>query len=294
MGFWAVALLAIAGCGSADDATSESSGEDSGDGSGSAVAQLGDGTEFYQYAPKQKKPTANPGITEVKPIKVADQKFTYPPQSTAPEVIADVEVFSDKSLIFDGQFQEYRSDGKTPHAVGVFKQDRRDGKWTYYHPNGKVAKEVNYVDGRLDGSWTHFNEDGAKMLDATYKNGKRHGTWTQYGAKSEDGKQSVVQTTQYTDGLINGSFVQYYANGQKRVEQRFEMGLPEGTQTQWYQDGTKYVEKTFVKGKQNGTETIWNPKGEVVKQREFRDGAPLLSARGDAAKSGKAKPETGG
>jgi antitoxin component YwqK of YwqJK toxin-antitoxin module len=89
--------------------------------------------------------------------------------------------------------------------------------------------------------------------------------------------------------------VQYYANGQKRVEQRFEMGLPEGTQTQWYQDGTKYVEKTFVKGKQNGTETIWNPKGQIVKQREFRDGAPLLSASGDAKKSSepaKSKPAT--
>lgn len=292
-GVWAMAMLFVAGCGTTGESTSESGGEATGD--AKAVAQVtGDGTEFYQYVPKKKNKPTNPEIIDVKPAKVGEQKFTYPLNSPAPEVILDATVFSDKSMVFDGAFQEFRSDGKTRHAIGSFKNDHRDGKWTYFHPNGKVAKEVNYVDGRLDGSWTHFDENGVKLLDATYKNGKRHGTWTHYGPADKDGKQGVTQTMQFTDGVLDGSFVQYYANSQKRVEQRFVKGVPEGVQTQWYQDGTKYVEKSFVGGKQNGIETIWDAKGNIVKRREFRDGAPLRTTEeGKTSEAAKTTPASG-
>jgi antitoxin component YwqK of YwqJK toxin-antitoxin module len=286
LGIFAVTVLTIAGCGSVDESTAESDGEASGE-SAKAVAQVGDGTEFYQYVPKKKKAQ----VEDQPPPQVfsRDQKYTYPHDSKTPEVIADMIVYSDKSIAFDGAYEEFRSDGKTRHAVGAFKNDHRDGKWTYYHPNGTVAKEVNYVDGRLDGSWTHFAEDGSKQLDATYKNGKRHGTWTNYGPRDKDGKQAVAQTMQFTDGQIDGAIVQYHTNGQKRAERRFEKGVAHGVQTQWYEDGKKYFEATFEKGKQHGIETIWDPQGNVVKRREFRDGTPLVTADADAKKSDESK-----
>ncbi|MEX2185643.1 MAG: toxin-antitoxin system YwqK family antitoxin [Pirellulales bacterium] len=273
----AVAMLALAGCGSGSESSTEGEAAASGDEQKAAVAQLGDGTEPYHYiAPKKKQ--ANSGLVEVKPIKAGEQKFTYPPQSSTPEVVADITVFSDKSFVFDGKFEEFRSDGKTPHAVGEFKDDHREGKWIYYHPNGKVAKEVHYVNGLLDGEWTHYNEDGTKTLEAAYKNGKRHGTWTNYAPPGEDGKQPVVQTSQFVDGLFDGPTIQFYSDGKKRLEQNFKAGLPQGTKAQWFASGAKFYEADFDKGKKNGMETYWDEQGKVLRKREFHDGAPVRPA----------------
>lgn len=281
MGLSAMALVALGGCGAAGDSASEGDGEAKQGGDVAAVAQLGDGTEFYQYVPKEKKQAAT-GLTEVKAERVGKHKYTYPPESSAPEVIADATLYSDKSFVLDGKYEEYRSDGKTPHAVGQFKNNHRDGKWTYYHPNGKVAKEVNYVDGLLDGSWSHFVEDGSKTLDATYKRGKRHGTWTNYAKSDESGKQAVTQTMQFTDGLLDGPFIQYYPSGQKRIERNYKAGKQHGKQTIYYQSGAKYSEANYDENVLQGMVTIWDEKGNVVKQREYRNGAPVRMADDDA------------
>lgn len=269
------AMLALSGCGSSDTSNSDA-GDSDDDGGAAAVAQLGDGSEFYQYVPKKTRQTES-GRTEVKPAFVAKQKFTYPANTNAPEVIADANFYSDKSFVFDGEFQEYRSDGKTLHAVGSFKDDHRHGKWIYYHPNGKVSKEVNYVDGQLDGSWTHFDENGFKALDVAYKAGKPHGTWANYAAPDKDGKQAVVRTQQFVDGKLHGPTILYHANGSKRFEQNFQDGLLQGKQTAWYEGGAKAYEVDYDKGVKNGMEIVWDDKGNVVKQREFRNGKPLFT-----------------
>jgi antitoxin component YwqK of YwqJK toxin-antitoxin module len=259
-----------------------------------ALAQAGDGSEPYQYIPK-KKPSGDPAITEVKPIVVpnqGDQKYTYPPQGKTPEVSADITVYSDKSFEFNGKFEEFRSDGKTPHAVGTFKNDHRDGKWTYYHPNGKVAKEVIYVDGKLNGSWTHFGEDGSKNLDATYKDGKRDGVWTNYAPPDKDGKQVVAQTTQYVDGLNDGPQVQYYPNGQKRLERFYKANRQVGKQTIWYEKGGKYSEANYENGLPHGMATMWDESGKVLTQREFRNGK-LVRNQDDDKKTTPVKPAAG-
>lgn len=293
--------LALAGCDSGEVTTTAVEVKSAGaDDKTTALAQVGDGTEPYQYIPK-KKASGDPSITEVKPIVVpnqGDQKYTYPPQGKTPEVSADITVYSDKSFEFNGKFEEFRSDGKTPHAVGAFKNDHRDGKWTYYHPNGKVAKEVVYVDGRLNGTWTHFGEDGSKNLEATYKDGKRDGIWTNYAPPDKDGKQAVTQTTQYVDGVSDGPQVQYYPNGQKRLERFYKANRQVGKQTIWYEKGGKYSEANYENGLLHGMVTMWDESGKVLTQREYRNGKPLrnpddkqaVPTKTDAAKPDPANP----
>ncbi len=280
----AAAMLVMAGCGMFGESTGEGDEDASTNGDNAAVAQLGDGTEHYQYVPKKKK-RADTGLTDVKPIKVGNQKYTYPSQSDAPEVIADAMIYSDKSFVLDGKFEEYRSDGKTPHAVGEFKNDHRHGKWIYYHPNGKVAKEMNYVDGLLEGAWTHFGENGEKNLDATYKNGKRHGTWTNYATPDEDGKQVIAQTMQFTDGRLDGPSIQFYPSAKKRVERNYKAGQQHGKQIIYYESGQKYSEANYEENVLQGMVTIWDEKGSVVKQREYRNGTPLRTTTEESAKS---------
>lgn len=50
-------------------------------------------------------------------------------------------------------------------------------KATYYHDNGTVSQEGNYLNGKLQGVWTSFKEDGSKLVVGEYKNGEKVGKW---------------------------------------------------------------------------------------------------------------------
>ncbi len=50
-------------------------------------------------------------------------------------------------------------------------------KATYYHANGKVQQEGNFLKGKLEGTWTSFDENGNKIAVGNYENGTKTGKW---------------------------------------------------------------------------------------------------------------------
>ncbi len=47
----------------------------------------------------------------------------------------------------NGWYNSYHPNGAY-HEVGIYKEDKRDDRWTAYFPNGKIMSEENYRDGR--------------------------------------------------------------------------------------------------------------------------------------------------
>lgn len=81
------------------------------------------------------------------------------------------------------------SDAGTPEGGGYEVNGKPDGKWTYYHNNGKLAGEVIYSKGKIT-SCNYFNEDGSPQPDtakanssARFKKGGDRG-WASYLQKS--------------------------------------------------------------------------------------------------------------
>ncbi len=50
-------------------------------------------------------------------------------------------------------------------------------KATYFHDNGQVKQEGNYLNGKLQGKWVSYNEDGNKEAIGEYNNGVKVGKW---------------------------------------------------------------------------------------------------------------------
>lgn len=65
---------------------------------------------------------------------------------------------------------------------------------------------------------------------------------------------------------IEGNYVQWYKNGQKKGEVNFENGRKEGLSTTWYDNGQKRVEVNFVNGKEKGCKTEWFRTGQKKKR----------------------------
>ena len=65
----------------------------------------------------------------------------------------------------------------------------RHGLFRAYHPNGTVASEGAYVDGKENGRWCDFNDNGQMAAEGRYENGEEVGTWRYWnsdGTESEE------------------------------------------------------------------------------------------------------------
>jgi antitoxin component YwqK of YwqJK toxin-antitoxin module len=97
----------------------------------------------------------------------------------------------------------------TPKGVleskGMMRGKNREGKWLYYHPDGKsVMSEENYVDGKLDGDYKTFYPSGEPTEITSYKNGLLHGNYKKYSIKG-----FLYQDFNYSRGKLNGMAIYY-------------------------------------------------------------------------------------
>jgi antitoxin component YwqK of YwqJK toxin-antitoxin module len=91
---------------------------------------------------------------------------------------------------------------------GLIKKSKREGKWTYYHPNGKINSENKYDNDKLNGEAIFYQEDGTRSQEGSFKNNKKDGTWVYYNDKGEKW------------------FTAVYAKGDE-VSRTYEKGMPE-------------------------------------------------------------------
>ncbi|MEL4454543.1 toxin-antitoxin system YwqK family antitoxin [Lutimonas vermicola] len=90
-------------------------------------------------------------------------------------------------------------------SKGLMRGKEREGKWLYYHPDGKsVMSEENYVNGKLDGAYKTFYPSGEPTETAYYKNGLLHGNYKKYSIKG-----FLYQDFNYANGKLNGMAVYY-------------------------------------------------------------------------------------
>lgn len=68
-------------------------------------------------------------------------------------------------------------------------------KVTFYHSNGKVMHQGNYVDGKSDGLWKSFDEVGNLVSEGSFEQGKKTGLWNFYSTKT-------LNAVVYTDNAV--------------------------------------------------------------------------------------------
>ncbi len=164
----------------------------------------------------------------------------------------------------------------TIQMIGVYKKSIKPynqiGEFRYYYKNGNVRAYYNYRDGKMHGTSILYYENGNPEIRQKFDSGKMVDTiYTYY----KDGKPKEIKyinpdfdpdisaeaekefklisywdaegKQQIQNG--NGTKIEYYANGVKRVSIEYTNGFPNGEWTQ-YADNKKVISKmTFKNGK---------------------------------------------
>ena len=93
----------------------------------------------------------------------------------------------------------------TLESEGKMKGKKREGKWLFYHLDGKsIMSEENYENGKLHGVYKTFFIDGKPTEITSYKNGLLDGNYKKYSIKG-----FLYQEFNYANGKLNGMAIYY-------------------------------------------------------------------------------------
>lgn len=121
--------------------------------------------------------------------------------------------------------------------------DVREGLSVSYHPNGKVAVEAPYKNGKLDGVFKSY-----------FENGK---TW---------------QTIGYLEGVEEGFSITYFESGSKKIKEVYRGGILDGATEEFYENGNLRRKLPYVKGHIHGVGKVFDEVGTLVEEMTFDQG----------------------
>lgn len=114
---------------------------------------------------------------------------------------------------------------------GQYLNDIRDGLWTEWFPNGQKKEEKSYLNEQIDGKHSRWFDNGKLEFSLVYFNGKiADGQYFFFNNKSIKIKEEnyiggkIIKEYAYTGHVKNGPFVEYYKDGSKKLEGRYEFG----------------------------------------------------------------------
>ena len=107
---------------------------------------------------------------------------------------------------FDGPMVESYPDG-TPRSIVNYRNDKREGKSSFFYPDGTIQSVMHYQNDELNGSVQHFHPNGTLSGDMTYCNGETCGEERDY-----DEQGNLVRIIRY-DANGNAESVQEISPG---------------------------------------------------------------------------------
>lgn len=122
-----------------------------------------------------------------------------------------------------GHWQYYTTEGKLNIEGDYDEQGEQTGEWKKYHENGKVFETGEYKKGRRSGSWIIYDKEGNKISEVDYYNGIMRHYYKKRKVKEE---LFFYRKGTRGDTLVFKQYIQYYENGNKRLEGKFDEYTP--------------------------------------------------------------------
>ena len=185
----------------------------------------------------------------------------------------------------EGVWTKYYPDGKTPKQRGEYQNNRPNGSYVKFHPNGKIKETGTFEANEYKDSLKRFHENGKLMYEANYNgNGKEEGKVNYYYA---NGQVEFEYTA--VNGINTGKALRYYENGDvkeiiefsptgavlTRTEKPMVNQKAQVHTTPSTQESAPKVSNPIVKNRRfqpNGYNKVYNTQDEIWQDGDFKDG----------------------
>lgn len=159
-----------------------------------------------------------------------------------------------------------------------------------YHNNGQLSAKVPQQNGAGNGLATYFHEDGSLLSRVTIKDDKRLGPAEFYFPNG----QLDTKANYNEEGLQDGEYESYHANGQLHEKGTMIEGIRVGNWQTFNSVGNKIIEVSFdERGKKTGTQIYFDHKGRKTELYQYKKEAIVYfedyNRKGEIQLKGKAK-----
>jgi antitoxin component YwqK of YwqJK toxin-antitoxin module len=135
----------------------------------------------------------------------------------------------------------------SPDAIveeGEYKDNRREGLWKRYWPNGKPKSEVFYVFGKPEGHYKVFYESGQIEEESEWIDGRNVGEFKRWHPSGALQQHFLFAQ----NGKRNGVQKYFYDNGKLAMEVNIQNGEEQGMCKRYNEDGSLKEETMFNGG----------------------------------------------
>ncbi len=185
----------------------------------------------------------------------------------------------------NGKYTSYYPKGDN-YETGTISKGQRFGLWKIFGTQRRLLEEGEFKDQRyyLVNSWSF---DGKPMVvngNGNYANYYNDST----GAIKEEGKilkgirtrewkissvnKSMIQKSNYVNGLLEGKFQTFFETGEVSAEGSFIEDRRSGNWTWYYQNGSVESIVSFVNGKKDGTQMFFDSEDKLIRTEFYQDG----------------------
>ena len=165
-----------------------------------------------------------------------------------------------------------------PKSRGYIQNGKKENKWIWWHRNGNVGLEINYIEGKKNGKLIKWYNDqgnltepisleGQMQLEENYKDDKKDGQSTTW---YPDGQIQLEEN--YKDDKKDGQLTMWYPDGQMQLEVNYKDDKKDGQSITWYQSGQIFKDEIYKYGKKDGKSTWWDLSGRIMEEKTFKDG----------------------
>ncbi len=153
----------------------------------------------------------------------------------------------------------------------VDENNRKTGYWIYFldGDSTRIEKEGKYLNNRKNGVWKTYYPNGILKSEITYLNNRPNGYARIYYKNGKISEEGIWKGTKWV-----GQYNYYYENGNKAYEWSFnENGKRSGKQKYYYESGKLRIEGDWQDGKENGIIKEYYEKGGIKSEKIFAAGS---------------------
>jgi len=144
-----------------------------------------------------------------------------------------------------------------PPVAGRKRWKYEHGPQVWFHENGNVDWFEYRVEGTKEGPCFRFRENGELNEFENFNKGELHGEIFRYHSGGKD----ISSMTTYVNGIKQGDYLSWHANGRPAAIMGYKNGKQHGDQISWDKNGTTMIIRHFVDGKETGlhySQRQWN------------------------------------
>jgi antitoxin component YwqK of YwqJK toxin-antitoxin module len=142
-------------------------------------------------------------------------------------------------------------------ARGKKAKSKRIGIWKTYTPGGVVASQGEFKNDWRDGFWSFFDDRGDLYLKLRYTDGPKRS----FG---------FLVTTNY--GNENGPYTRYFPGGRLEESGEYYSGYYEGPVVRYFPDGNTALKGQYSRDKKDGLWKYYYPGGRLMKEEHYKKG----------------------